>query len=303
MIAGLAGLSVTGVLGLGGVLDGWPAALTGLATIAGGWGVMLLSAPWRAMRTLGPDARSELAALNEKLHAIIDGDRTIALRELIIEREDQMGELSRLVHELATGTRASRQHSRLLQRLMVDNIHQETRRATAHLRREAATDPLTGLGNRRAMEQWVLEALKSHPAGCRLAALAFDLDLFKEVNDALGHETGDRCLVFLADLLRSSIRREDCAVRLGGDEFLLLMPEMKSEQAEFVATRLASLFAQMPWAANTPRRPTLSFGIAAGVIHSSDDLANMLRQADSNLYSNKRSSRESPACDQQRGAA
>ena len=83
MIAGLAGLSVTGVLGLGGVLDGWPAALTGLATIAGGWGVMLLSAPWRAMRTLGPDARSELAALNEKLHAIIDGDRTIALRGLI----------------------------------------------------------------------------------------------------------------------------------------------------------------------------------------------------------------------------
>jgi PleD family two-component response regulator len=109
--------------------------------------------------------------------------------------------LSRAIHDLAAEAVASRQHSRLLHRRMNDNIRRETKRATLHLQRQAATDPLTELGNRRTLEQRLQEYLRTNTSGCLLAVVAIDLDLFKEVNDTLGHDVGDQCLVFLANLL------------------------------------------------------------------------------------------------------
>ncbi len=98
----------------------------------------------------------------------------------------------------------------------------EVRRRESMLRRDASTDPLTGLANRRHLRQ-VLEAALPQVAGDHLVSLAYiDLDGFKEVNDRYGHAAGDRVLRHVADCLRASISPQDVAARTGGDEFVVV---------------------------------------------------------------------------------
>jgi diguanylate cyclase (GGDEF)-like protein len=115
--------------------------------------------------------------------------------------------------------------------------------------------------------------------------------LFKQVNDTLGHEVGDRCIEFLGELLMSGLRQEDRAARLGGDEFVVLMPGQRVDEAERAAARLASLFAQMPWTHEQPPRPTLSIGLAEVWPGELDDPMELIHRADEALYAAKRGGR------------
>jgi diguanylate cyclase (GGDEF)-like protein len=175
---------------------------------------------------------------------------------------------------------------------MGHDIQRETRRATAHLEREAFTDPLTGLDNRRAMNQWLGEVLDPRRRDRRtITAIAIDLDRFKPINDKLGHEAGDHCLRFLGQLLKSNLRDGACAIRLGGDEFVVLMPDQGNDVGRVVAERLKRLFAQMPWPHSNVPRPTFSVGVASIRGGQPDSAAELLRQADEALYSSKQSGR------------
>lgn len=124
-----------------------------------------------------------------------------------------------------------------------------------------------------------------------MAVLAIDMDRFKDINDALGHEAGDQCLVFLAHLLKAALRRDDCAIRLGGDEFIVLMPNQSEQGAMAVAKRLQDLFLQMPWSHESPPRPTLSMGLTLGHPRSTSEIDDLIRQADKALYQSKRNGR------------
>ena len=107
-------------------------------------------------------------------------------------------------------------------------------REVGRLNAQSQTDPLTGLSNRRALDQ----ALEGWSRGNGGAILALDLDHFKRVNDTFGHAAGDRVLVRVSGLIRRSVREHDQAFRVGGEEFIVLLPGATQEAAMDVAQRL-----------------------------------------------------------------
>ncbi|HEX5312388.1 diguanylate cyclase [Aquabacterium sp.] len=109
----------------------------------------------------------------------------------------------------------------------------------SRLRELSETDPLTGLFNRRRLLQ-ALEVQRHHLTryGRAAVVLVFDIDHFKRINDELGHQAGDDVLVKVADVCRATLRATDVVARIGGDEFVVLMPETSLAQAEPIAQRL-----------------------------------------------------------------
>src|SRR6202790_1618681 len=108
----------------------------------------------------------------------------------------------------------------------------------------AATDPLTGLYNRRLFDDYFEKELnRSQRYSHHLALVVFDLQRFKQVNDSYGHPQGDVVLQMVAETLRKSMRTSDYAFRLGGDEFALLLPQSDTEQAAALSRRLRAAYA------------------------------------------------------------
>ncbi|HUK31448.1 MAG TPA: GGDEF domain-containing protein, partial [Candidatus Acidoferrum sp.] len=108
--------------------------------------------------------------------------------------------------------------------------------------RLATIDPLTGLYNRRFAEQRLAaEASRSHRHGNPLTVISFDLNNFKKINDKHGHPAGDEVLKTFADRLNSAIRVSDWAVRMGGDEFLAILPECAVGQVQSLINRIAKV--------------------------------------------------------------
>jgi diguanylate cyclase (GGDEF)-like protein len=151
---------------------------------------------------------------------------------------------------------------------------------------QATTDPLTGLANRRAMDQ-VLEELDRDGYG--YAVLACDLDHFKRLNDQYGHETGDRCLVIFSQVLKDQCREGDVACRPGGEEFLVIARGVRAEGAAALAERIREGLALA--CEQGAVEFTVSIGIAAKPEHgnSADDL---LKIADKALYEAKDQGRD-----------
>src|SRR5438445_12644694 len=114
------------------------------------------------------------------------------------------------------------------------------------LRNLAMVDPLTGLYNRRfAMQRLAAEVARSERRGHPLTVLTLDLNNFKEINDTYGHPAGDQVLQEFASRLNKVIRGSDLAVRLGGDEFLVVLPECTLEQLKLVLERLSAF--ELDW--------------------------------------------------------
>lgn len=144
-----------------------------------------------------------------------------------------------------------------------------------HLRHLAHHDPLTGLPNRRALDQWA----SSSPA----AAVLIDLDGFKAVNDAHGHHIGDQMLVQVAERLRRCVRHTDLLCRFGGDEFLVLLGEATEGAADALVERITKAFAE-PF---TIEDRQVSLGASVGVATGATDIESLAIEADAELYRNK----------------
>lgn len=146
---------------------------------------------------------------------------------------------------------------------------------TAWLRRQADTDPLTGVANRAGLEQAIGAIARSRRRSeTPIAVAALDLDGFKRVNDRHGHQAGDRLLVEAVDAWRALLRAGDVLARVGGDEFVLVMPGTRPDEAERAVDRLRQAH---------PVR--FSSGVADW--RSGETLAECLGRADARLYAAK----------------
>ena len=159
----------------------------------------------------------------------------------------------------------------------------------AVIERMATRDPLTGAGNRRALERALREAeAEQQRHGTPVSLLALDLDHFKTVNDRHGHEAGDRLLVDTVALLEGRARVTDHVYRTGGEEFIMLLRHTGEEQARVLAESLRALFAQRLAVAGTP--VTGSFGCAER--RPGEALSAWMVRADRALYAAKRQGRD-----------
>jgi two-component system, cell cycle response regulator len=158
----------------------------------------------------------------------------------------------------------------------------------------AITDALTGLFNRRYMENHLGTLVEQAGArGKPLAVMVLDIDYFKSINDTHGHDAGDDVLRDFALRIKRSIRGIDLACRCGGEEFVIVMPETDMAVAAMVAERLRRRIASEPFVISQGARSipvTLSIGI--GALRGRDDnAAALLKRADQALYRAKRDGR------------
>jgi diguanylate cyclase (GGDEF)-like protein len=165
--------------------------------------------------------------------------------------------------------------------------------ARESLRYEAMHDGLTGLLNRRAvLEQLDKELLRSARRGAPVAVLMGDLDHFKSVNDTYGHASGDAVLKEAARRIKACVRAYDSIGRLGGEEFLAVLPECSAAVAYTVAERLGNVLRQTAIVTPTGQVPvTISLGIACTDMQPGAKAEDLVRAADVALYRAKHQGR------------
>ncbi|QEP44117.1 GGDEF domain-containing protein [Ectothiorhodospiraceae bacterium BW-2] len=157
------------------------------------------------------------------------------------------------------------------------------------LRDRSERDPLTGLYNRRKFDELALQELhRSQHHQHSFALLMVDLNRFKPINDTYGHEAGDELLCAVASAMSHALRMEEVISRIGGDEFLILVPECGTEEATALSDKLSACIEQM---AVKYKGDHLSVGCSLGVAiypHDGLTMAELIRKADQRMYRNKR---------------
>jgi diguanylate cyclase (GGDEF)-like protein len=162
---------------------------------------------------------------------------------------------------------------------MEAHVHTRSR----ELESQANTDPLTGLGNLRALQRQLANLIDNykrytHPFGL----LLMDIDGLKRINDSHGHQAGDRVLMQVGMSLRRSIRSVDTAARIGGDEFCILLPQQDLKSAAKLAARLATAIEEEVAAPGEPS-VSVSIGVASSPEHG-DDPETLVDTADRAMY-------------------
>jgi diguanylate cyclase (GGDEF)-like protein/PAS domain S-box-containing protein len=169
----------------------------------------------------------------------------------------------------------------------------ERKNMEAELRYLSVHDPLTGLYNRKVLEQQLNdEIFRASRYNHDLSLFMLDIDHFKSINDTYGHRTGDVILKNFAKFLENSIRKTDYAARYGGEEFVVILPETPITKAEELAERLCAQIAEnsVPIGDGKKLQVTTSIGIAAFPEHAHSG-ENLLEVADSAMYTAKKAGR------------
>jgi diguanylate cyclase (GGDEF)-like protein len=205
---------------------------------------------------------------------------------------DVGGGLAGVADDVASLLRDHRQ----LQKRLAEKDHEADQRVASKadalnrvigsLRLQAIRDPLTGLFNRRALDE-LLPRLIDHcrAAGDDLSLLMIDVDHFKPLNDNLGHAAGDEMLRSIAQIIRSGVRTsQDAAFRCGGDEFVVVMPGCAAASAQALADRLAALVANLARTVRVTPRPGLSVGVCSITELPSPTALSLIQEADRRLY-------------------
>lgn len=166
---------------------------------------------------------------------------------------------------------------------------EETAQELDRSRKEARTDALCKISNRKAFDetlQFMVSRYQSRQSSFGL--MLIDIDHFKRINDTFGHESGDEVLISIGQALKECVRPEDFVGRLGGDEFVLILEGLGAETAELVGSRIRSTIELYNFSVGSKGQSTvvtLSMGLA--VISPTDDTKSLYRRADQALYRSK----------------
>jgi two-component system cell cycle response regulator len=180
----------------------------------------------------------------------------------------------------------------------VQQTNQQLEDSLRRVEQMAATDPLTGLYNRRHFAR-VIEMLfaESQRHSHDLSAAMIDLDGYKQLNDTFGHAVGDQLLVLTGKIIQANLRRNDVAARYGGDEFVLLLPHATAAESATVVDRIRNEFksasSQM---LKRPNGVTMSIGIASHSICRPASADQLMSSADIALYASKEAGRDRVTC-------
>jgi len=175
----------------------------------------------------------------------------------------------------------------------IADLHRQLEDKSAQLEEVACTDVLTGLPNRRAIEDWANKQLNGAARhGFPVWVVLGDLDSFKEINDTFGHEAGDTVLRTFADTLKKLTRISDMCGRLGGDEFLIVISHVSADNIELAINRFRELFGALsfPFAGKSVSI-SATFGVAGSESGNLKDFDALVRKADEMLYEAKRGGR------------
>ncbi len=193
------------------------------------------------------------------------------------------GEVGRLVREFELMTREVYETRA--------NLESKVQERTEALNRISQTDALTGLLNRRGMDQKILEELKRCERETRaLGIIWIDLDYFKEINDIYGHAIGDDALILVSQVLRSVLREYDAAARWGGDEFLVILRDAEPLMLKSICERLLRVIRGQVLDSRSGARITMTFSVGACLARSAD-AEEALHRADAALYDAKEAGR------------
>lgn len=197
-----------------------------------------------------------------------------------------------IASDMISAAMAANLQSSKLQSHLLD-ARKETEQLRAELeaqRREAMIDPLTGLFNRRAMD---IHLGSLWEGDSHLSVLAMDIDHFKRINDTYGHAVGDIVIRNVADAVRKCIRGEDIAIRYGGEEFLVLLPNTGLDGAITVAETIRKRIEALRLVRKNDNFALAPFTISLGVAQrrGNDDRDSLFDRADKALYHAKSSGR------------
>ena len=224
------------------------------------------------------------------------GERTAREMDELIGSVADNRELSRLARAVNRLTTEARDRQRRVRDLEIECERKVTRTADqlTHeigvLKTRAGRDGLTGLGNRRALDEALPQRLAAaRKTGRNLSVVMIDVDHFKPLNDTLGHAAGDGVLKDIAKLIRSAVRENDAAFRYGGDEFVLLLADADVRQARGMADRLSRLADTLGQGLAVAKKPGLSCGVAnLSDLPTHAESADLLAAADADVYRVKR---------------
>ncbi|HEX3881348.1 MAG TPA: PleD family two-component system response regulator [Stellaceae bacterium] len=259
-----------------------------------------------AVHLLDPSTELVIASLSmadsDPLRLVSQWRATEAFRQLPILLLANDGELAQLAKGLDLGANdylirpvdrnelLARVRTQIRRKRLQDRLHENYHRSLSL----ALTDELTGLYNRRYVLAHLEEvAARSNGAATDTAVLMFDIDHFKDVNDQYGHPAGDDVLRQLAARALRGLRSVDLVARLGGEEFLVVMPETNLSAAMVVAERLRSAVASEPFELHATGRKipvTISIGVAVAA-ENGEAVDDLLKRADEALYAAKNSGR------------
>jgi len=239
------------------------------------------------------DYRSAFAALRQVFEIDESLRREQAVVQVATAAERRAAEKAQHEAELARASeRAMRESLARLQQAQADlrRANEDKDALLAELHRQTREDPLTKLLNRRALDDELeRECARAGRHDRPLSVVLLDIDHFKRINDEHSHETGDAALVALATCLAAARRQDDIVARLGGEEFVLLLPETLAAQAVRVCEDVQAQVASYAWHTLAIAPVTVSFGVAQ---HRELDTAQLLLgRADQAMYSAKQRGR------------
>ena len=228
---------------------------------------------------------------NNKTYSISLKETAIKLSHLLeqfkMKSDAVMKEKDTIVHELTESKKMLEKYS--------TNLEEMVEQRTEILKWLSITDPLTGLYNRRYfIEQIELEFKRSKRYSRDLSLLMLDIDHFKLVNDNYGHQIGDIVLRKISSVIINLLRDSDLAFRYGGEEFMIILPETKSEDAINVAERMKQeIMNTQHNYASIIFTVTASFGIVSikDMIDKFETIDDIIKKVDDNLYKAKNSGR------------
>jgi len=180
---------------------------------------------------------------------------------------------------------------RLVSVYYVENEGENLRRRLQEKHEQAVRDPLTGLFNRLAYDERIVqEFARWKRYGQSMVLMMIDIDHFKAVNDTYGHKAGDKALVLIADQIRNHLRESDFLARFGGEEFVVLMPETNIDAAIIAADKLLKAVEQCEFHyQNSKVNITVSAGLAQ--LRKDDTTEGLFQRADQAMYRAKEAGR------------